>query len=70
SEVYGVRFQQEYDLELGKFRDTRIELTRDILEAFTIGFVFVRDASQGDLGFYVSLAATFAGPGGSGNLLR
>lgn len=65
SEVYGVKLLQEYDLEQGKFRDTRIELTRDVLEAFTLGFVFVRDAAQGDIGFYFSLSASFAGPSGS-----
>lgn len=65
SEVYGVKLLQEYDLERGKFRDTRIELTRDVLEAFTLGFVFVRDAAQGDIGFYFSLSASFAGPSGS-----
>lgn len=69
SEVYGVKLLQEYDLEQGKFRDTRIELTRDILEAFTLGFVFVRDAAQGDIGFYFSISASFAGPSGS-RLLR
>ncbi len=69
SEVYGVKLLQEYDLEQGKFRDTRIELTREILEAFTLGFVFVRDAAQGDIGFYFSISASFAGPSGS-RLLR
>ncbi len=69
SEVYGVKLLQEYDLEQGKFRDTRIELTRDVLEAFTLGFVFVRDAAQGDIGFYFTISASFAGPSGS-RLLR
>jgi len=70
SEVYGVRVLQEYDLQEGRFRDTRIELTREILEAFTVGFVVVRDAAQGDLGFYLSFSANISGPRGGSALLR
>jgi hypothetical protein len=69
SELYRIGFKQEYDLQSGEFRDTRIELTRRILESFDLGFVFVRDAVDGSLGFYVSIAAAFRAPG-SASLLR
>ncbi|MCC6574117.1 MAG: LPS assembly protein LptD [Planctomycetes bacterium] len=70
SDVYGVRLLQEYDLNTGKMRDTRFELNRRVLELFTLGFVFVRDAVDGSLGFYVSITASFEAPRGSSNLLR
>jgi hypothetical protein len=70
SELYHIAFRQEYDLEEGKFRNTRIELTRRILEAFDLSFVFVRDATDGDIGFQVSLSATFRAPSSSAGLLR
>lgn len=70
SELYRIGFKQEYDLEAGKFRDTRIEVTRRILEAFDLGFVFVRDAVDGDVGFYLSLSAAFRSPSSSAGLLR
>ena len=68
--LYGIGVKQEYDLQNGRFRDTRIELTRRVLEAFDLGFVFVRDAVDGSLGFYFSLSATFRAPSGSASLLR
>lgn len=70
SELYRIGFKQEYDLQSGEFRDTRIELTRRILEAVDLTFVFRRDAVDGDIGFYVSLSAAFRAPGGSATLLR
>ncbi len=70
SEVYGVRAMQEYDLNRGKPRDTRVELSRRVLELFTIGFVFVRDSVDGSLGFYINLTASFDPPRGSSTLLR
>ncbi|MCA8914349.1 MAG: LPS assembly protein LptD [Planctomycetes bacterium] len=68
--LYGIGVKQEYDLQAGKFRDTRIELTRRVLEAFDLGFVFVRDALDGSLGFYFSISATFRAPSSSASLLR
>lgn len=70
SELYRVGIKQEYDLQNGEFRDTRVELTRRVLEAFDIGFVFARDAVEGDVGFYFSLSAAFRSPKGGSSLLR
>ncbi|MEZ5990885.1 MAG: LPS assembly protein LptD [Planctomycetota bacterium] len=70
SELYRIGFKQEYDLQAGKFRETRIEVTRRILEAFDLGFVFKRDAVDGDVSFYLSLSAAFRGPSSSAGLLR
>lgn len=70
SELYRIGVKQEYDLQQGKFRDTRIELTRRVLEAFDLGFVFVRDAVDGDVGFYLSISAAFRAPTSSAGLLR
>ncbi len=70
SESYRIIAKQEYDLETGRFRDTRVELHREILEAFDLGFVFVRDAVDGDFGFYANISATFRAPRGSSSLLR
>jgi hypothetical protein len=70
SELYRIGFKQEYDLQAGKFRNTRVELTRRILEAFDLGAVFVRDAVDGDVGFYLSLSAAFRAPSSSSGLLR
>jgi hypothetical protein len=70
SELYRVGIKQEYDLQKGELRDTRVELTRRFLEAFDVGLVFARDAVEGDIGFYVSLSLAFKAPGGSSSLLR
>jgi hypothetical protein len=70
SESYRIIAKQEYDLETGRFRDTRVELHREVLEAFDLGFVFVRDAVDGDFGFYANISATFRSPRGSSSLLR
>ncbi|MBK9976036.1 MAG: LPS assembly protein LptD [Planctomycetes bacterium] len=70
SELYRVSAKQEYDMEAGRFRDTRVELSRRILEAVDLGFVFSRDAVEGDIGFYFSLSAAFRAPKGGSSLLR
>lgn len=70
SELYRIGVRQEYDLELGELRDTRVEITRRVLEAFDVGFVFARDAVEGDIGFYLSLSAAFRAPKGGSSLLR
>jgi hypothetical protein len=70
SELYNIGFRQEYDLEQGKFRNTRISLTRRVLEAFDLNFVFLRDAVDGDIGFQVSLSLAFRAPSSGAGLLR
>lgn len=70
SELYRINAKQEFDLERGRFRDTRVELHREVLEAMDLGFVFVRDAVDGDVGFYFSLSVAFRAPRGSSSLLR
>lgn len=70
TEVYSLSAKQEYDLENGEFRDTRIELTRRILEAVDVGFVFARDAVEGDVGFYFRISTSFRAPGGGASLFR
>jgi hypothetical protein len=70
SESYGVRAKQEYDLQSGEFLDTRIEITRRVLESIDLGFVFVRDAIEGDVGFYVSISLALQAPKGGSALLR
>lgn len=70
SESYGVRAKQEYDLQSGEFLDTRIEITRRVLESIDIGFVFVRDAVENDIGFYVSISLALQAPKGGSALLR
>jgi hypothetical protein len=70
SELYRVGIKQEYDLQKGVFRDTRIELTRRVLEAFDVGFVFARDAVDGNIGIFLSLSAAFRSPRGGSALLR
>ncbi len=70
SEAYRIRLKQEYDLEGNRLRDTRVELYREVLEAFDIGVAFVRDAVDGDIGFYGSISATFRAPRGGASLLR
>ncbi|MBZ0135854.1 MAG: LPS assembly protein LptD [Planctomycetes bacterium] len=70
SELYTISFKQEYDLQAGKLRDTRIEVTRRILETFDLGVVFVRDAVDGGVGFYLSLSLAIQAPSGSAALIR
>lgn len=70
SELYRVGVKQEYDLQNGELRDTRVELTRRVLEAVDVGLVFARDAVEGDIGFYLSLSAAFKAPKGGSSLLR
>ncbi|MBX3474152.1 MAG: hypothetical protein KF754_07195 [Planctomycetes bacterium] len=70
SELYRIGIKQEYDLQKGELRDTRVELSRRFLESFDIGLVFARDAVDGDIGFYVSLSAAFRAPKGGSSLLR
>ncbi|MCC6463867.1 MAG: LPS assembly protein LptD [Planctomycetes bacterium] len=70
SELYRVGAKQEYDMQNGEFRDTRIELTRRVLEIFDLGMVFTYDAVENNFGFYVSFGAAFQAPKGSSGLLR
>lgn len=69
SELYRIGFKQEYDLQKGEFRDTRISLTRRILEAVDLGVTFRYDAVDGDFGFFLSISPAFRSPGSS-SLLR
>ncbi|MDC1142630.1 hypothetical protein OAU50_06030 [Planctomycetota bacterium] len=70
SEFYGISVKQEYDMENGEWLDTRVELSRRILEAFDLGFVFVRRASTGEVGFSVNISLAFEGTRGSSALVR
>ena len=70
SELYRIGFKQEYDLEKGKFRTTRIELSRRILEAFDLTFRFERDAIDGQVSFFVTLSVALKAPSGSASLIR
>lgn len=70
SELYRIGFSQEYDLQKGKLRDTRIELSRRILEAFNLTFKFTRDAVDGHVSFQVSLSLAVKAPSGSASLIR
>lgn len=70
SELYRVGIKQEYDLEKREFRDTRLQISRRVLEAVDLGFTFVRDPVDGEVGFYFSVAAAFRAPRGGSSLLR
>ncbi|MHC4841308.1 MAG: LPS-assembly protein LptD [Planctomycetota bacterium] len=70
SEFYGINVKQEYDMENGEWLDTRAELSRRILEAFDLGFVFVRRASTGEIGFSINISLAFEGTRGSSALVR
>ncbi|MEE9312070.1 MAG: hypothetical protein V3V10_06605 [Planctomycetota bacterium] len=70
SEFYGINVKQEYDMENGLWLDTRAELSRRILEAFDLGFVFVRRASTGEIGFSINISLAFEGTRGSSGLVR
>lgn len=70
SELYRIGFSQEYDLQKGRFRDTRIELSRRILEAFDLTFRFTRDALDGHVSFQVGLSLAVRAPSGSASLIR
>jgi hypothetical protein len=70
SDSYRIGIKQEYDLQSGRFRDTRVEIRREVLEALNLGFVFVRNAIDGNIGFFLSASLAFRSPRGGGGLLR
>lgn len=70
SEFYGINIKQEYDMENGELLDTRAEISRRILEAFDLGFVFVRRASTGEIGFSINISLAFAGTRGASGFIR
>lgn len=70
SEVYRVGVKQEYDMQVGQFRDTRIEVVRRVLEAVDVGAVFVYDSVEEDFGFYFSISAAFKAIRGGSSLVR
>ncbi|MCF6227472.1 MAG: LPS-assembly protein LptD [Planctomycetes bacterium] len=70
SEFYGISVKQEYDMETSLWLDTRVELSRRVLEAFDLGFVFVRRASTGEIGFSINISLAFEGTRGSSGLVR
>ncbi|MBX3461188.1 MAG: LPS assembly protein LptD [Planctomycetes bacterium] len=70
SASYGIKVKQEFDLRTLRLRDTRIEIHRQVLEALDLGFMFRRDAIDGNIGFHFSLGLAFRAPRGSTSLLR
>lgn len=70
SETYRINLKQEYDMQSGLLRDTRIEIRRETMEAFSLGFIFVRNAVDGNVGFQFNLSLAIRAPRGGSGLLR
>jgi|GEM_PF-3827767 len=61
-DTYIVQASQEYDAKLGRIRDTRVEISRWVLESMLFNFTTKYDAINRDWTFGISLSGSFTPP--------